>query len=168
MRKWLDEYGKVVSGNRLPLFFDMEQSASVLALASWTVIPYVDEDGVEHRDSSGELLHVIATAKNPLHIISLERTSSLPSEYTLEEYPWEQNFSSFATLANWMFDRYHYCPASGSILIPLYRFECSDPQKSDDGGDDPSQIGQRAFVKMLLVHAQQLKTDNHAINRRLE
>lgn len=33
--KWRETYGNLVKGNRLPVFFDMEQSANVLALASW-------------------------------------------------------------------------------------------------------------------------------------
>ena len=32
---------------------------------------------------------------------------------------------------NWMFDRYQYCPANGSILIPLYGFSCSDGDVDD-------------------------------------
>lgn len=33
--KWWDSNGHALDGNRLPVFFDMEQSANILALASW-------------------------------------------------------------------------------------------------------------------------------------
>ena len=45
---------------------------------------------------------------------------------------------------NWMFDRYQYCPANGSILIPLYGFSCSD-------GD--VDFIQKAHARMYVVPA---------------
>lgn len=42
----------------------------------------------------------------------------------------EYTFSKYADLDvepdAWMFDRYHYCPANGSLLLPMYAFDCSD------------------------------------------
>lgn len=76
LTKWRNQYENMIVGNRLPVFFDMEQSANVLALASWYIIPYIDSDGIVHRDSNGEQLYVTCCAKNPLHILSIERTSS--------------------------------------------------------------------------------------------
>jgi len=52
MSKWLGRYGKTLAGNCLPLFFDMEQSAHVLALAAWDMNPRYD-DGVAVQDEYG-------------------------------------------------------------------------------------------------------------------
>lgn len=52
--KWREQYGsKTLDDNRLPVFFDMEQSANVLALASWDRIKDIDEDGIVHTDEFG-------------------------------------------------------------------------------------------------------------------
>ena len=52
VREWRDRYkniihwGEEMDDNRLPVFFDMEQSANVLALASWRCFTHEDEDGI--------------------------------------------------------------------------------------------------------------------------
>ncbi len=96
--KWREQYQSVVhwndgsreknpiGNNRLPVFFDMEQSANVLALASWYLVRDVTEDGIYNNDEYGNPKYVNATARNPLHILSIERTSNDKSEYTLSEY----------------------------------------------------------------------------------
>ena len=46
LSKWRNQYGLVVNGNKLPVFFDMEQSAHVLTLSSWNLVTDYDEDGI--------------------------------------------------------------------------------------------------------------------------
>ena len=73
LKKWRSSYDKVVHwnglygdadgrsqseidlkmGNRLPVFFDMEQSANVLAMSSWYSLDYVDSSGIQHLDEFG-------------------------------------------------------------------------------------------------------------------
>ena len=157
--KWRSAYGNFSEGNRLPVFFDMEQSANVLALASWYSTPDVDEDGLAVIDPNTQKEKMFTCcAKNPLHIVSIERTSSSPSEYNLTSYSSSNMLTSSDILLNWMFDAYHYCPATGSLLVPTYAFDCADE------GDSPRQI---AKLNMFLIPAQQLKSDNYATNERI-
>lgn len=96
IREWNEHYGTLVhwrggdgtpiSSNRLPIFFDMEQSAHVLALASWRRFTARDDDGEELRDETGEPVKQTLCGRNPLHILSLERTSTSTLEYTWEKY----------------------------------------------------------------------------------
>ena len=60
-----------------------------------------------------------------------------------------------------MFDAYHYCPANGSLLIPLYAFECMDDVESGYGdGSEHELPRQIAKVEMFVVPSQMLKQDN--------
>jgi len=137
----------------------MEQSANVLALASWYMIPYIDTDGIVHVDSNGEQLNVVCCSKNPMHIISLERTSMNPSEYCLGEYSSETSLNNTDVYLNWLFDSYQYCQANGALMIPLYSFDCTDEEGSD--------YHQYANLRVFLVPAQELKGDTHVVNDRL-
>lgn len=65
-------------------------------------------------------------AKNPYHILSLERTGTELFDYNLGQYAPSSSVNGTGVLSEWIFDRYHYCQANGSILIPFYRFECRD------------------------------------------
>lgn len=135
IREWLEQYkgqikwesasGEKLDDNRLPVFFDMEQSANVLALASWRCFNYKDSDGIEYRDEDGDPSKATLCGKNPCHILSIERTSTSTLEYNWTKYT---NASSplfnVVNLVDWMFDAYHYCPANGSLLVPLYKFDC--------------------------------------------
>ena len=135
VREWLDQYknmiqwkdanGNKLDDNRLPVFFDMEQSANVLALASWRCFNFKDKDGIEHRDENGEPVKAVLCGKNPLHILSIERTSTSTLEYNWTKYT-DVQYPLFdvVNLTGWLFDAYHYCPANGSLLIPLYKFNC--------------------------------------------
>lgn len=79
--------------------------------------------------------------KNPIHILSVERVSSSPSEYN-----WEPYGQQIENMPGMMFDRYHYCQANGSILVPMYSFQCDEAS------------GQQNLVFGLhLVQAQTLK-----------
>lgn len=162
IREWLEQYkdllkwegdnGVKFDDNRLPVFFDMEQSANVLALASWRCFNYKDSDGVEWRNEDGEPVKATLTGKNPCHIISIERTSTSTLEYNWTKYTNESlPLFNLTNLTEWLFDAYHYCPATGSLLIPLYKFNCRDD------GETPSQ---KALVDMYVVPAQMLKQDN--------
>ena len=97
---------------------------------------------------------MINCAKNPFHLLSIERTSSLPSEYNLEEYSDNSIINGHST--EWLFDAYHYCPANGSLLIPMYRFEC------EDFGS------QKLYIRMFVVYAQWIKNDNYTVNNQIE
>lgn len=131
LRKWMSEYGRMdCYGNTLPVFFDMEQSANVLALSSWYKMDDVDDDGIRRMDEYGNPVTVSACARNPLHILSIERPSEVLSEYGLEEYADNDEVNvSGKTMKHWMFDAYHYCQANGSILLPFYNFDCKDDGK---------------------------------------
>ena len=154
---WLDESGDELDGNRLPVFFDMEQSANVLALASWYSTPYVD-DGIEMRDDFGNPIDVTCCSKNPYHILSIERVGTSIKDYTYSEYLPSASINKPGQLFHWMFDSYHYCQANGSILVPFYAFDCQD---------DGDEIFQKVKLRMFLIPAQQLKTDNYTANDRL-
>lgn len=119
--------------NRLPVFFDMEQSANVIALASWFVVPDVDENGIVKRDPYAieKDVEVVCCAKNPYHIVSIERTGTDLSDYNYTEYGSNSMINGSGVLMDWMFDAYQYCHANGSILIPFYRFDCSDENREE-------------------------------------
>ena len=87
---------------------------------------------------------MVQCGKNPVHILSLERVAAQPSEYMWEKYVQDGNLDTMEIAKNWMFDRYQYCPANGSILIPLYGFSCSD-------GD--VDFIQKAHARMYVVPA---------------
>lgn len=167
LKKWLDEYEKTIdwkdvddnalNPNRLPVFFDMEQSANVLALAAWTSFPKLDKDGVPMQDDDGKEMRIFSCWKNPLHILSMERPSTFPSEYNLTEYADNGQVNESGVLQNWMFDSYHYCQATGSILLPFYAFDCSD----EDG------LRQEVRLRLFLVSAQSLKSENYAAQDRI-
>lgn len=100
--KQLDDGTTVELGsNRLPVFFDMEQSASVLALASWYQTDDINEDGIENRDGYGRTMQAICSGKNPLHILSIERTSTVQSEYTLSEYTQDASIVNPRNMLDW-------------------------------------------------------------------
>lgn len=171
LTKWRDRYENTVhwnkqlddgttvelGNNRLPVFFDMEQSASVLALASWYQTDDINEDGIENRDEYGRTMQAICSGKNPLHILSIERTSAVQSEYTLSEYTQDASIVNPRNMLDWQFDSYKYCQANGSILIPLYRFNCVDERD----------FVQKMSVRMFMVPAQSLKLNSFATNDRL-
>ena len=150
--KWRDAYGDMVPGNKLPVFFDMEQSANVLALSSWYRVQDVDEDGIVQLDEWSNPKVATCCAINPLHIISIERVGTNPSEYNLEQYYSSEIFNNQQFLLNWAFNSYQYCPARGSLLVPMYRLDCSDD------GD------QKIELRMYLISAQMLKSDNFSTN----
>jgi hypothetical protein len=89
----------------------------------------------------------------------MERVGTSISEYNLTEYGQNSMINKYDTLRNWMFDTYHYCQANGTLLIPFYRFDCSD--------DDDSDSMQKAFLKMFLIPAQTLKDDTFVANDRM-
>ena len=173
IREWRDQYKNLIhwkdvglNDNRLPVFFDMEQSANVLALASWRCFTYT-EDGIDVRDEDGEPVKAILCGKNPLHILSIERTSTSTLEYNWTKYTeGTSKLFNLNHLLNWIFDAYHYCPANGSLLIPLYKFDCLDvvdSQSRDDSEQDAEEeenARQIAHVDMFIVPAQMLKQDN--------
>lgn len=147
--QWKDANGNALDDNRLPVFFDMEQSANVLALASWRCFTSKDEDGIDILDESGEPIKKVLCGKNPLHILSIERTSTSTLEYNWTKYT-DATLPLFNVnnLLNWMFDAYHYCSANGSLLIPLYQFDCLEGNGSED--EQPRQV---AKVDMFVVPA---------------
>lgn len=135
LNNWSEEYiGSPVivdwRDNRLPVFFDMEQSANVLALASWNRVKKVADDGIVERDQFGNERYINLCRRNPMHIISIERAGTYPSEHQLEEYDDNDAINKSGKIQrNWLFDAYHYCQADGSIMIPLYNFTCGEGQK---------------------------------------
>ena len=84
--KWRETYSRLILDNKFPVFFDMEQSANVLALASWDRIKDVDEDGIVQTDEFRNEKWICCCSKNPLHILSWERIGAEPSSWNLEEY----------------------------------------------------------------------------------
>ena len=156
---WTDgtEDAKPLDRNRLPVFFDMEQSANVLALASWYKTPDIDPDGIINADPYGNPKDVVCCGKNPLHILSLERTSELQSEYSFSEYTLDTSLVNPRNMMDWIFDAYHYCQANGSIFVPLYNFEC----------EDGVELSQKLKMRMFVVPAQTLKQENYSANDRL-
>lgn len=103
----------------------MEQSANVLALAAWRCFDCKDSDGIVHLDEDGAPVKATLTGKNPCHILSIERTSTSTLEYNWTKYTdISLPLFNIANVKEWMFDAYHYCPANGSLLIPLYKFDC--------------------------------------------
>ena len=98
-------------------------------------------------------------SKNPLHILSIERTSSEPSEYNLEQYTSSQEFSSPGLLLKWMFDSYQYCQANGALAIPMYRFDCKD-----EGSDNDRQL---LDMKVFYIPAQEVKGSAYSTNERV-
>ena len=135
LNNWSEEYirNRVIvdwRDNRLPVFFDMEQSANVLALASWNRVKKVADDGIVERDQFGNEKYINLCRRNPMHIISIERTGTYPSEHQLEEYDDNDVINKSGKIQrNWLFDAYHYCQADGSIMIPLYNFTCGEGQE---------------------------------------
>lgn len=119
----------------------MEQSADVLALAAWSAS---GEASSSPSDSD-----FVFCGKNPIHILSVERTSSEPSEYSLERYSDETPMNESAK--EWMFDSYHICHANGNILVPMYNFICNENSE------------QTAKARMFVVAAQHLKTQYHSV-----
>ena len=181
IREWRDQYKNLIhwddvglSDNRLPVFFDMEQSANVLALASWRCFTYT-EDGIDVRDENGEPVKATLCGKNPFHILSIERTSTSTLEYNWTKYTeGTSKLFNLNHLLNWIFDAYHYCPANGSLLIPLYRFDCLDvvdSQSRDDSEQDAEEEEEKArqiaHVDMFVVPAQMLKQDNFSAMERV-
>lgn len=172
LSQWRKTYGKLVPGNRLPVFFDIEQSANVLLLASWGLVADKGEtssnsDGIVDVDSSAaaDKSYVgFRCAKNPLHILSTERVGT-----TLEEYNWTKygDIEDEIGKTDWLFDAYHYCPADGSLLIPLYNFDCQEAQTSVYEEKEESEFNQTAIVKMFVIPAQTLKTDNYVANSKI-
>ena len=162
-KDWIAQYKEVVEGNRLPVFFDMEQSANVIAFASWKLTPIMlGEDGIAQMDDNGNPIYITHTAKNPFHIISLERTSTIPSEYNFVEYGSNGAINSkFGNeCSDYSFDAYHYCPANGSILLPSYKLDCED---------EYVEIGhQRLSLLMYVIPAQRLKQDNYVVTERIQ
>ena len=147
--------------NRLPVFFDMEQSANVLALASWFVVPDVDENGIVKRDpmTIEKDAEVVCCAKNPYHILSMERVGTSISDYNYTEYGSNATINGSGVLTQWLFDSYQYCHANGSILIPFYVFDCSDESQDD--------FRQKVSIKLFLVPAQELKQTNFVTSERI-
>lgn len=88
---------------------------------------------------------MVQCGKNPIHILSLERVETQPSEYTWEKYVQDGTLDTMEIAKNWMFDRYQYCPANGSVLIPLYGFSCSDGDADD--------FIQKVHARMYVVPA---------------
>lgn len=131
---WLAKYGGKVQwerggSNRLPVFFDMEQSANVLALASWHTFQR-KVGGVVELDELGNPIYETLCGKNPLHIVSIERSSTSVLEYNWTKYLQSNDYLfNEEYLARMLFDAYHYCPANGNLLIPLYNFDCTDSEE---------------------------------------
>lgn len=166
VKDWIQQYRGIVSGNRLPVFFDMEQSANVLALATWKLTPILLEDGIARVDWDGNQEFKTSTGKNPFHILSLERPSENPSEYVLEEYGRNSAINSKLQgleYGNYLFDAYHHCPANGSILLPTYEFDCIDSE--EDFGEPEHQL---ASILMFVIPAQSIKSDNYVINEQIQ
>ena len=150
---WLAKYGSKIhwergGQNRLPVFFDMEQSANVLALASWHTFQR-KVDGIVEMDELGNPMYDTLCGKNPLHIFSIERSSTSVLEYNWTKYI-QSNDAIFDEeyLKGMLFDAYHYCPANGTLLVPLYRFICSD---SED--DEVDNHGQKVDINMWFIPA---------------
>ena len=168
--KWEGDNGEKFDDNRLPVFFDMEQSANVLALASWRCFNYKDDAGIEWRDEDGEPIKATLTGKNPFHIISIERTSTSTLEYNWTKYT-DMSLPLFnlAHLNEWLFDAYHYCPANGSLLVPLYKFDCIEEKDipEPDEGEEREKPRQIAKVDMYVIPAQMLKQDTFSAMERV-
>lgn len=60
-----------------------------------------------------------------------------------------------------LFDAYHYCPANGMLMVPLYRFTCSDSEAEGDNHD------QKVDVNMWFIPAQVLKDDRFVAQKRI-
>ena len=164
---WLAKYGSKIhwergGQNRLPVFFDMEQSANVLALASWHTFQR-KVDGIVEMDELGNPMYDTLCGKNPLHIFSIERSSTSTLEYNWTKYI-QSNDAIFDEeyLKGMLFDAYHYCPANGTLLVPLYRFICSDSE--DNEGDNH---GQKVDINMWFIPAQMLKDDRFVAQKRI-
>ena len=156
LKKWMARYGKLEIANKLPVFFDMEQSANVLALASWSVQRRDgNEDGIVEVDDDDDD-NIVCCGKNPIHILSIERTSQNPSEYNLTRYSTDDQMTYSAR--EWLFDAYHYCHVDGSILVPMYNFKCND----ENGVEC-----QKARIRMFIVSAQQLKNQYNVATGRI-
>lgn len=173
--EWRKQYGNVIGGNRLPVFFDMEQSANILALASWNTMTSPDL-----TDDEGENLILVNCGKNPYHIVSVERNGSFITDYNLTEYGNNDEINQCALNGElipsgmkWLFDSYHYCPSNGSLLIPFYAFECIDYiVDSTSGGTceitEPNELHQTLKTRMLVIPAQEMKNGNYVTSGRLE
>ena len=163
---WLAKYGNKINwerggSNRLPVFFDMEQSANVLALASWHTFQR-KVDGVVELDELGNPMYETLCGKNPLHIVSIERTSTSVLEYNWTKYIQSSDaIFDEEYLKGMLFDAYHYCPANGTLLLPLYRFTCSD---SEDGEDKHEQ---KVDIHMWFIPAQTIKDDRFVVQKRI-
>ena len=107
----------------------------MLSLASWNRIPIssttTDEDGIIADDVPEDSM-LVCCGKNPLHVIAMERPDVNVSRYTLSRYTTTEIIRSNEVSRNWLFDRYHYCQGDGSILIPLYRFDCNEEGSNED------------------------------------
>ena len=136
--------------NRLPVFFDMEQSANVLAMSSWYSAK-VGADESEIIDLDSEENEIGHCAKNPIHILSIERIGSGVFDYNYEQYGSNPQLNEEDVIDNWLFDSWQYCQTDGSLLAPFYRFDCVD-------GEEPRQTVE---LMMFVVPAQQMKTDKH-------
>ena len=148
VKKWLERYCPTKKEkNCLPVFFDMEQSANVLVLASW----YEKNSGI-YDDSIGKSIVDVNCAKNPHHIFSYERVTENPSEYALEEYGDNSIVNDMKDSMEWLFSAYCHCPSSGAILIPFYRFVC------EDGISDKQSVN----VRMFVLNAQWMKTEQYS------
>ena len=161
IKNWRNAYGNYDFGNKLPVFFDMEQSANVIALASWNLVPELDESGNQAKDSTGNDLYVTCCGKNPYHILSVEQVGDGNSEYSFTKYSTQPMDGDDRLHQDWLFDAYHYCQADGSILIPLYAFNCEEPSEDEAFGQ------QILKMKMFLVAAQMMKSNEFTAKSKL-
>lgn len=151
---WRGRYSRTIPDNRLPVFFDMEQSGRMLALAAWSCTRW-DTGRVDL--TTNRPIYWTNTGLNPIHILSNEKFSSNPSEWQLEEYGSNSEVNSAVWRddgTGFLFDAYHYCQADGSILIPSYRMDCHEAGST-------SQESQVLTVQMTLVPAQVVKSPNY-------
>ena len=120
------------------------------------------DDGIVQIDGNGNPIYLTHTAKNPFHIISLERISTIPSEYNLVEYGSNDAINSkFANeCSDYSFDAYHYCPANGSILLPSYKLDCQD--------GNPETDHQNLSLLMYVIPDQRIKGDNYVVTDRIQ
>lgn len=111
IEKWVQKYGNSIGMDVLPVVFDLQLSANVLLMSTLDV-PSEEDDGYQ----------TTLCARRPNHVISMIQSSQYPSEYTWIDYGGVDVLNG----VDMMFDKYHYCPNDGTILIPFYKFDCSD------------------------------------------
>ena len=104
-------------------------------------------------DGFGRSLGVMC-GKNPLHVVSVERPGVSTLEYNWTKYESEVR-PSLKDSQECCFDAYHICPADGSILLPMYGFECFD----SDGV-----FKQILSWRMYVVPAQKMKRKDFSAN----